>query len=85
MLPADLALQGDTPLHTAARHGQAEAVKVLLEADRPGVVDTVRAAVCCRRSAFVDIRSEVGALAGALIAYIPAVILDFTRLVCTLR
>jgi hypothetical protein len=57
-----VALQGGNPLHTAARHGQAEAVLALVEADRPGVVDAVRAAVCCGRSALVDVLDKVGAL-----------------------
>ena len=60
------ALQGVTPLHMAARHGQAEAVMALVEADRPGVVDAVCglcAAVCCRsKSALVSMRDKVDAL-----------------------
>ena len=43
----------------AARHKHREAVLALAEAERPGVVDAVRAAICCHRSALVDVRDKV--------------------------
>ena len=56
-----MALQGDTPLHMAAWFGHAEAVMALVKADKPGVVDAVRAAVCCRSGALVSMRDKVDA------------------------
>ncbi len=53
-------MQSESPLHLAAKFNQVEAVVALVEADRPGVVDAVRAAVCCRRSALVCISDRVG-------------------------
>jgi hypothetical protein len=45
----------------AAISGKVDAVEALVEADRPGIVDSFCAAVCCRRSALVDMRNSVSA------------------------
>ena len=37
-----------------------EAMEALIEAGRPGFIDAVRTAVCCRSSALVEYKDQVG-------------------------
>ena len=63
----------------AARFGHAEAVMALVKADRPGVVDAVRAAVCCRSSALVSMSNEVDAYRRARSLPLPSWVEDWTH------